>query len=131
MMPLGTIALVAIAVADPRRSGWRRELTVARLAGIQSLLYVALEWGERAAQGQGVAELWSTPVLAGFVAQLVVALIVVSAVRLTWRLTRPAVLALGSWPRPVLEQPPTPIFPCVRYLRSGPGARAPPRPVVP
>jgi hypothetical protein len=61
--------LLAIAVTDPRR-GWTRGLTVPRLAGLQSALYVALEVGERIAQGAPLAELGSAPVLLGLAVQL-------------------------------------------------------------
>lgn len=127
VVPLGAILLVGVALAHPQRSGWHRGLTVPRLAGLQSLFYLVLEWGERATQGQGVEELLAPPVIAGFVAQLLVALLVVRGVRQVWRLLCP--------PPPVLESraPRVEVMSdgtrTVRSIRtsSGPGARAPPR----
>jgi hypothetical protein len=131
VVPLGAILLVAIALAHPQRSGWGRELTFPRLAGTQSLLYLALEWGERAAQGQGAAELLALPVVAGFVAQLVVALFVVRGVRLSWRFLHQAPLVLGVWVP--LVRPTHDAQRVVHPHRTTgePGARAPPRLVAP
>lgn len=126
LVPLGAIALTAIAATDPSRSGWRRGLTVPRLAGVQSVLYLVLEWGERAVQGHGLAELLSLPVIAGFVAQLVVAVVVVSTVRLVWRATRIRPLVMAPWPRLVPAEPRAPLPATTRDPRHGAGARAPP-----
>lgn len=129
LVPLGSIALVAIALAQPERSGWGRGLTVPRLAGLQSLMYTALEWGERAAQGHGVAELASTPVVAGFVAQLMIAVLVVWAVRLAWRAARPPAPMLSAWPCIVLPLSPGSTTIVSMEVWPGAGARAPPRPL--
>lgn len=131
LLPLGTIALVAIALAHPRRSGWDRGLTVPRLAGLQSLLYVALEWGERAAQGLPAAELASAPVLAGFLAQLMIAVLVVWAVRLTWRMTCPAEPISDPWGSIAVMRSKGPGTVASMEVRGAVAARAPPRPLVP
>lgn len=127
VVPVGAILLVVIALAHPQRSGWSRGLTIPRLAGTQSLFYIALEWGERVAQGQGAEELLAVPVVAGFVAQLVIALLVVRGVRLVWRLLcpPPPVLDVGAPRVPVTRDGPRVVR--SHWASGGLGARAPPR----
>lgn len=100
-LPLATAAFVLAVLADPRRGGWKGSVSTARFALTQSVLYLAMESAEYVADGQVLAALLAPPVVAGFVAQLIIAVairaVVGGAQRLVRRITEPlrAVTHLG------------------------------------
>jgi hypothetical protein len=126
-LPLGVVALLLLALTEPRRIAGARDVTVARLAGLQSLLFVGLETLERLVQGAGPGGLLSTAVVVGFLAQLLVATVVVLLVGATRRFVRRILLLLStSSParRPAPSSPPPRLQD--RGLGRSLGARAPP-----
>lgn len=108
LVPFGAVALLAGTLADPRRTDWARDhLGLGRLTVTQSLLYAALEVGERVAQDASLWGLLSPHVILGAVAQLVVAAVLVTLVRDAQRLRA---LLVRTAP-PSTPQPPA--FPTV------------------
>lgn len=126
LVPFGGVALLAGALADPRRTDWAHYLGLGRLTVAQSLLYAALEVGERVAQDASLWGLLSPEVVLGAVAQLVVAALLVTLVRHAQRLWA----LLVPTTRPSTLQPL--LFPTIgrRYVAADVqlpvGARAPP-----
>lgn len=98
LVPLGAVGVLVAILLDPRRPSLPRPWAGWRLASVQSGMYLALEAGERQAQGHGLEGLLTAPVLAGFGAQLVVALLVTRLVRAARRSLAPLVDAPALLP---------------------------------
>ena len=124
----GVLTVVVAGLTDPRRARHVDDrISVGRLASLQGVLYGALEIGERLLHGQTLHGLAEPPVVLGGLAQLLVAVLLVSLARLTRRVLHLLDHALGA---PVLG---TQVFTAARrwraveVLRPGSlGSRAPP-----
>lgn len=82
-IPVGLVTMLVLVVRSARALDWGGDpLGVRRLLALQLALYAALEVYERVAGGTSIADLLTEPaVLAGLVAQPVVALVVVGCLR--------------------------------------------------
>ncbi len=80
-VPLATAALALAALADPRRDGGTSAVSYRRLVAVQTALYLALEFAEHLGAGHGLSTLATAPVVAGLLAQFVVAIAIHAVVR--------------------------------------------------